>query len=83
MRSLLAGGLLIALCASADATTSAFALANSVRHKPNVRTYNLSTPPARSPFLHRHYGNPAGATNLSDDGYTLWNGRSASEAGGP
>jgi hypothetical protein len=82
MRSLLAGGLLIILCASADATTSAVALASTVRHKPNVRTYNLyrSTPLARS--QHRNYGNPDGTTNLSDDGYTLWNGRSASEAGG-
>ena len=90
MRSLLALGLLIALCASADAANSAFALstwlalATTVRHKPNVRFYDLhrSMPLARSRFLYRNYGNPDGATSLPEDGYTLWNGRSASEWGG-
>ena len=90
MRSLLALGLLIALCASADAANSAFALstrlalATTVRHKPNVGANDLdrSTPPARSRFLHRNYGNPDGPTSLSEDGYTMWNGRSASEWGG-
>jgi hypothetical protein len=89
MRSLFALGLLIALCASADAATSAlaasttFALANTVRHKPNVRTDDLhrSIPLARSRFLHRNYGNPDGATSVSAGGY-MWNGRSASEWGG-
>ena len=90
MRSLLALGLLIALCASADAANSAFALstrlalATTVRHKPNVRIYDLhrSMPLAKSRFLYRNYGNPDGATSLSEDGYTMWNGRSASEWGG-
>lgn len=94
MRSLLAGGLLggllIALCASADATNSAFALstrsalATTVRHKPNVRFHDLhrSTPLVRSRSSYQNYGNPDGATSLSDDAYTMWNGRSASEAGG-
>ena len=89
MRSLLALGLLIALCASADATNSAFALSTrlalaTVRHKPNVRIYDLhrNMPLARSRPLYRNYGNPDGATSLSEDGYTMWNGRSASEAGG-
>ena len=90
MRSLLALGLLIALCASADAANSAlaasttFPLATAVRHRSNVRTYDLpkSMPLARSRPLYRNYGNPDGATSLSEDGYTLWNGRSASEAGG-
>jgi hypothetical protein len=89
MRSLLALGLLIALCASADAATSRFALstrfalANTVRHKPNIRTYDLdrSTPSARSRFSHRDYGNPDGPTGVSAGGY-MWNGRSASEWGG-
>ena len=89
MRSLLAIGLLIALCASADAANSGFALstrlalATTARHKPNVRIYNLhrSMPLARSRLLYR-YGNPDGAASLSEDGYTLWNGRSASEWGG-
>src|SRR6516165_3047770 len=89
MRSLFALGLLIALCASADTATSALAAStkfapNTVRHKPNVGTNDLnrSTPLARSPFSHRNYGNPDGATSLSEEGYTLWNGRSASEWGG-
>jgi hypothetical protein len=79
MRCLFALGLLIALCASADAATSAPA----VRHKPNARTYGLhrSMPVARSRFLHRNYGNPDGATSVSAGGY-MWNGRSASEWGG-
>jgi len=89
MRSLLALGLLIALCASADAATSAFslsttfALASTVRHKPNVRTHDLhrGIPLVRSRSLHPNYGNPDGPTGVSAGGY-MWNGRSASEWGG-
>jgi hypothetical protein len=89
MRTLLALGLLITVFAPADAANSAFApsaslaLATTVRHKPNVRTYDLHRrPPAGPRSSYRNYGNPGGATSLSDDGYTMWNGRSASEAGG-
>jgi hypothetical protein len=65
--------------ASAFALSSTFALAKTVRHKPSVRTYDLhrGIPLGRSGFLHPNYGNP----DVSAGGY-LWNGRSASEAGG-
>jgi hypothetical protein len=89
MRALVALGLLITVCAPADAANSAFvlstrfALATRVRHKPNVRTHDLRRRPLVRPVSsYQNYGNPGGATNLPDDGYTLWNGRSASEAGG-
>jgi hypothetical protein len=89
MRALLALGLLITVCAPADAGHSAFALSTrlalaiTVRHKPNVRSYDLyGRPLARPRSSHQNYGNPDGATSLSDDAYTMWNGRSASEAGG-
>jgi hypothetical protein len=89
MRALLVLGLLITVCAPAHAANSAFALSASlvlgttVRHKPNVRTYDLHRrPQARPRSSYQNYGNPGGATSLSDDGYTMWNGRSASEAGG-
>jgi hypothetical protein len=81
MRSLLALGFLIPLCASADAVNSAFALSTRLA---NVRIYNLhrSMSLTRSRFLYRNYGNPDGATSPHEDGYTLWNGRSASKCGG-
>ena len=62
---------------------SAFALANTVHHKPYVRTYDLhrGIPPVRSRSLHPNCGNPEGPTSVSAGGY-MWNGRSASEWGG-
>jgi len=64
--------------ASAFALCNASALANTVRHKPAVRTYRLQrdVPPVRSGFVPLD-----GATSVSAGGY-LPNGRSASEAGG-
>jgi hypothetical protein len=46
---------------------SRLALATTVRHKPNVRIYNLhrNMPLARSRFLYRNSSNPDGATSLS------------------
>jgi hypothetical protein len=69
--------------AFAFSLSSTFALANTVRHKPNVRTYDLHrrVPLARSRSLHPTYGNPDGSTGVSAGGY-MWNGRSASEWGG-
>ena len=69
--------------AFAFSLSSAFALANTVRHKPNVRIHDLhkGIPQVRSGFLHPNYGNPDGPTSVSAGGY-LWNGRSASEWGG-
>ena len=63
--------------------SSTFALANTVRHKPNVRIYHLhrGIPLVRSRSLHPNYGNPDGPTSVSAGGY-MWNGRSASEWGG-
>jgi hypothetical protein len=68
--------------ACAFALSSTFAAAKTVRHKPSVRTYDLQRviPLGRSGFLHPNYGNPDSPT-VSAGGY-LWNGRSASEAGG-
>jgi hypothetical protein len=57
---------------------STIALAGTVRHKPNVRTYELPVPPVRSGVVHPNR-NPDGA--VSAGGY-MWNGRSASEEGG-
>ena len=56
---------------------------NTVRHKPNVGTYDLhrGMPLVRSRSLHPNYGNPNGPTSVSAGGY-MWNGRSASEWGG-
>ena len=88
MRFHFALGLLIALFASADtssalAASTRFVPANTVRHKPNVRTRDMprSIPRARSDFLHLNYDNPDGPSGVSAGGY-LWNGRSASEQGG-
>jgi hypothetical protein len=69
--------------AFAFSLSSTFALANTVRHKPNVRSYysHRRVPLARSPSLHPTYGNPDGSTSVSAGGY-MWNGRSASEWGG-
>jgi len=69
--------------ALAFSLSSTFALANTVRHKPNVRTYDLprGTPLVRSRSLHPNYGNPNGPASVSAGGY-MWNGRSASEWGG-
>ena len=63
---------------SAFALSSTLALARTVRHRPSVRTYDLyrGIPPVRSGFLP-----PEATTGVSAGGY-LWNGRSASEAGG-
>jgi hypothetical protein len=65
--------------AFAFSLSSTFALANMVRHKPNVRTYYLhrGIPLVRSRSLHPNY-NPDGPTSVSAGGY-MWNGRSASE----
>ena len=69
--------------AFAFSLSSTFALANTVRHKPNVRTYDLrrGMPLVRSRSLHPNYGNPNRPTSVSAGGY-MWNGRSASEWGG-
>jgi hypothetical protein len=58
---------------------STIALAGTVHHKPEVRTYELAIPPVRSHVLHSNDRNPDGT--VSAGGY-LWNGRSASEWGG-
>jgi hypothetical protein len=55
------------------------ALAGTVHHKPNVRTYELPIPQVRSRVLHPNDRTPDGT--VSAGGY-LWNGRSASEWGG-
>jgi hypothetical protein len=65
--------------AFAFALSSPLALAKTVRHKPAIRTYDL--PRVRSGFVQPNYGNPGGPAGVSAGGY-LWNGRSASEAGG-
>jgi hypothetical protein len=69
--------------AFAFSLSSTFALANMLRHKPNVRTYSLHRviPLVRSRSLHPTYGNPDRPTSESAGGY-MWNGRSASEWGG-
>ena len=69
--------------AFAFSLSSTFALANTVRHKPNVRPHDLhrGIPLVRSGFSHPNYGNPNGPTSVSAGGY-MWNGRSASEWGG-
>jgi hypothetical protein len=69
--------------AFAFSLSSTFALANTVRHKPNVRTYDLhrGIPLVRSRSLHPNHGNPDSPTSVSAGGY-MWNGRSASEWGG-
>jgi hypothetical protein len=80
---LLAALLLVPSFATQAALSSTFALANTVRHKPSVRTYHLhrGIPLVRSGFSHPNDGNPNGPTSVSAGGY-LWNGRSASEWGG-
>jgi hypothetical protein len=69
--------------AFAFALSNTLALANTVRHKPSVRTYHShwGMPLVRSGFSHPNYGNPNGATDVSAGGL-MWNGRSASEWGG-
>ena len=71
--------LLTIALASVFTLASTIALAGSVRHKPNVRTYDLRVPQVGSRVLRPSYGNPDGT--VSAGGY-LWNGRSASEASG-
>jgi len=61
------------------ALDSTVAFAGPTRHKPNLRTHDLRVPQVGSPVLHPSYAKPAGT--VSAGGY-LWNGRSASEAGG-
>jgi hypothetical protein len=65
--------------AAVFALVSTMAFAGTVRHKPNVRAYDLSIPQVRSRVVPPNYGNPDGT--VSAGGY-LWNGRSASEWGG-
>ncbi len=65
--------------ASAFALSSTFALGATVHHKPSFRTYDLHK--RRSGVPNLKYGNPDSAGSVSAGGY-LWNGRSASEAGG-
>jgi ABC-type oligopeptide transport system substrate-binding subunit len=65
--------------ASAFALSSTFALAKTVRHKSS--DLHRGVPLGRSGFLHPNYGNPDSPNSVSAGGY-LWNGRSASEAGG-
>jgi hypothetical protein len=69
--------------ASAFALLSTFALAGTVRHKPNVRTYDWhrGMPLVRSRPFYPNDGNPYGPASVSAGGY-MWNGRSASEWGG-
>jgi hypothetical protein len=71
--------LLTIALASVFTLASTIALAGSVRHKPNVRAHDLHAPQVGSRVLHPSYGNSDGT--VSAGGY-LWNGRSASEAGG-
>jgi hypothetical protein len=73
----------LAALACAFALSTAFAFAKTVRHNPNVRTYDVHSiiPLARSRFSHRNDGNPDGPNGVSAGGY-MWNGRSASEWGG-
>ena len=82
-RKLTTIALAFAALAFAFSLSSTFALANTVRHKPNVRAYDLhrGIPPVRSCSLHPNYGNPDSSTSVSAGGY-MWNGRSASEWGG-
>jgi hypothetical protein len=67
--------------ASAFALSNTLAFANTVRHKPSVRTYQLhgGIPLVRSGFSHLNYSNPNGPVSA---GGVMWNGRSASEWGG-
>jgi hypothetical protein len=58
-----------------------FALANTVHHKPSVRTHDLRRSMAQVRSGHPNDGNPDASTGVSAGGY-LWNGRSASEFGG-
>jgi hypothetical protein len=53
---------LITIALVAFALSSTLALANTVRHKPSVRTYDLrwGIPVVRSGFLHPSYGNSVG-----------------------
>jgi hypothetical protein len=69
--------------ALAFALSSTFALADTVHHRPKVRTYDLhrGIPLVRSRVLHLNYGNPGASSTVSAGGY-MWNGRSASEWGG-
>jgi hypothetical protein len=69
--------------AFAFSLSSTFALANVVRHEPNVRTYYLrkGIPLVGSRSLNPNYGNPDRPGSVSAGGY-MWNGRSASEWGG-
>ena len=82
-RKLTTMALAFAALAFAFSLSSTFALANTVRHKPSVRTYYLHSgiPLVGSGFSHPNYGNPDGPTGVSAGGY-MWNGRSASEWGG-
>ena len=63
----------------AFALSGHLALAKTVRHKPGIRTYDLHM--VRSGVVRPNHGNPDGPAGVSAGG-TLWNGRSASEAGG-
>ena len=65
--------------ASALALSSTFALAATVHHKPSIRTYDLHK--RRLGVPNPAYGSPDSPGSVSAGGY-LWNGRSASEAGG-
>ena len=69
--------------ASAFALSSTIALANTVRHKPSVRTYHLhrGIPLVGSGFSYPNYGKPNGPPSVTAGGL-MWNGRSASERGG-
>jgi len=71
------------LLAAAFALSTTLALANTVRHKPSVRTYAVHRriPQVRSRFLLPPHGDRGDSTGVSAGGY-LWNGRSASEWGG-
>ena len=65
--------------ASAFALSSTSALAATVHHRSSIRTYDLHK--RQSDYPNPKYGNPDRPTTVSAGGY-LWNGRSASEAGG-
>ena len=65
--------------ASAFALSSTFALAATLHHKPSIRTYDLHK--RRLGVPNPTYANPDSPNTVSAGGY-LWNGRSASEAGG-
>jgi len=65
--------------ASAFALSNASALAATVHHRSSIWTHDLHK--RQSGYSNPKYGDSNSPTTVSAGGY-LWNGRSASEAGG-